>query len=94
MSSNRVKKFILNISQNATLNRENFIKKKKSYHILLANTRKNNKSYNNYIARRAFTSETDNIHYVKQPKMDPYNKFGLILLALGIYIMDGKFTSE
>lgn len=98
MFSNRVKKFIVNISQNAKLNREKFNQKKQKYHLLLANTRENimqtNKFYHNYITRRGYRTENIHIHYVKQPKMDPYKKFGLIVLALGIYIMDDKFTTE
>lgn len=95
MSLNKVTNFILNVSQNAKLNREKLIQNKKKYHNLLAtNYRKTDKLYYNYISKRKISSENIKIHYFKQPKMDPYKKFGLLMLALGIYIIDGKFTSE
>jgi hypothetical protein len=95
---NRLKNFITNITYNAKLNREKFIQKKKNYNILQVNKMQNGiqrtRSYYNYITRRNFTNDNVEIHYYKQPKKDPYKKLGLLLLALGIYMIDGKFSIE
>jgi site-specific recombinase XerD len=88
----------MNITYNAKLNREKFIQKKKNYNNLQVNKMQNriqsNRSYHNYITRRKFTNDNVEIHYYKQPKKNPYKNFGLLLLALGIYMIDGKFSIE
>jgi len=89
---------MMNISHNPKLNREKFIQKKKNYNILQVNKMQNGiqntRSYYNYITRRKFTNDNVEIHYYKQPKMDPYKKYGLLLLGLGIYMIDCEFSIE
>lgn len=91
MLTNRIKHFITNFSLNRKLNRENFNIKKQKYAILLEKNRKNNKSYHNHIVKRNFKTENIDIHYVKQPNRDPKKFFGFAMVALGVYILDGKF---
>lgn len=98
MFKNRVKKFIINISQNAKLNRENFISKKKLYNILLAENRiqnniQNKKSYYNYDTKRNFTYYNKTNDYFKNSDRDPRGKIPfLILIGLCVYTIDGKFN--
>ena len=84
MSSNRVQYFIRNILQNSKLNREKFVKNKKTY----SETIFKNKNRNNLIFKRNFGTASN----FPPPNDDDDNGFYLIMLMLATssYIMHKK----